>query len=90
MFVLCAVQKDRAEKWMHDSVLKNNNKTLLEILLVGLNIYLTMGEHSIAYTDTLMCVCQVKLNVKGKRRWSYSVHSNGLFVSQTVSDSFVF
>ena len=27
------------------------NKTLLEILLVGLNIYLTIGEHKIAYTD---------------------------------------
>ena len=41
---------------MHDSVIKNiavfANKTLLEILLVGINIYLTMGEHtSIAYTD---------------------------------------
>ena len=40
---------------MH-SVLKNiavfANNTLLEILLVGLNIYLTMGKHaSIAYTD---------------------------------------
>ena len=40
---------------LHDSVLKKiavfANKTLLEILLVGLNIYLTMGEHSIAYSD---------------------------------------
>ena len=41
---------------MHDSVLKYivvfTNKTLQEILLVGLNIYLTMGGHSIAYTDS--------------------------------------
>ena len=40
---------------VHDNVLKNiavfANKTLLEILLVGLNVYLTIGEHSIAYTD---------------------------------------
>jgi hypothetical protein len=27
---------------------------LLEILLVGLNIYLTMGEHSTAYTDLIV------------------------------------
>ena len=40
---------------VHDGVLKNiavfADKTLLEILLVGLNICLTMGEHSIAYIN---------------------------------------
>ena len=40
---------------VHDSLLKNiavfADITLLEILLVGLNIYFTMAEHSIAYTD---------------------------------------
>ena len=62
----CAVQKERAETdcsesqfpfhaQLHDRAIKKcaalANKTLLEILLVGLNLYLTMGEHSIAYTD---------------------------------------
>ena len=46
---------NRFHAQVHDSV-RNNiavfaNKTLLEILLVGLNIYSNKGEHSIAYTD---------------------------------------
>ena len=61
-FVHSAVQKESAEidcsefdfpLQEHDSVIKYIavfvNKTFLEI--VGLNIYLTMGKHSIAYTD---------------------------------------
>ena len=66
-FIHGAVKKESAEidcseldfpfhAQVHDSIVKiisvSANKTLLEILLGGLNIYLTTGEHtSIAYTD---------------------------------------
>ena len=59
LFINAALQKEHAaidcseiefpfHAQVHDSVLKNHavfaNKTLLEILLVGLNTYLTMGK----------------------------------------------